>query len=122
MKQTFIDFGVFVIDFLFPMGTYILLNPSFSASNILCSIRLTALTSPDRPTSPAKTVSEGSAISILDESIAITTPKSIAGSATFIPPAIFINTSLVANLNPTRFSRTASNIFNLRPSNPVAVL
>ena len=96
------------------------LNPNFSASDILCSIRLTGRISPDSPTSPVIQVWFSMAMSILDERIALIIDKSIAGSLTFNPPAIFRNTSFCASLNPTRFSRTAKSIFILLKSNPVA--
>ena len=73
-----------------------------------------------QPISPAIQTSGSIAVSILLESIALITARSIAGSFTFSPPAILRNTSFWASLKPTRFSSTANNIFILRISNPVA--
>ena len=101
-------------------GMSIRLKPNFSASRMRCSIRLTGRISPESPTSPVIQVPASIAISILEESIALITAKSIAGSLTFMPPAILRKTSFCANLNPTLFSKTASNIFIRRRSNPVA--
>ncbi len=58
-------------------------------------------------------------ISSLLERTAQTNAKSIPGSSTFIPPAMFKKTSFTPNLNPQRFSNTASNIDNLLKSKPV---
>ena len=77
-----------------------------------CSTRLTGRISPESPTSPAKQTSLPTAISSLDESIEATTAKSIAGSSTEIPPVTFRKTSLVPNLKPARFSKTAKSMFN----------
>ena len=51
---------------------------------------------------------------------AANTLKSMAGSVTLNPPAIFRNTSFCISLNPTRFSRTARSMFKRRWSKPVA--
>ena len=59
------------------------------------------------------------AISALDDSTAATTAKSIAGSSTFIPPAIFKKTSFAPNLKPQRFSITAKSMLRRLASNPV---
>ena len=98
---------------------YISLNPSFSASRIRCSILLTGRISPERPTSPAKHIRLLIGISMFEDKTAEITARSIAGSFTFIPPAILRKTSLATSLNPARFSKTANNIFNLLRSNPV---
>jgi hypothetical protein len=60
-------------------------------------------------------------ISKLEERIELITAKSIAGSFTFKPPAIFRKTSFWINLKPALFSNTANNIFIRRKSNPVAL-
>ena len=83
------------------------------------SMRVTGRISPDKPTSAAKHILDAIGISSLLESIAHTTAKSIAGSSTRKPPAIFKNTSFIPNLKPQRFSSTASNILSLRKSKPV---
>ena len=57
-----------------------------------------------------------------DDKIEQITAKSIAVSSIFIPPVIFRNTSFIPSRNPHFFSKTASNIFNLFVSNPVADL
>ena len=56
---------------------------------------------------------------MFEDKTAEITARSIAGSFTFIPPAILRKTSLATSLNPARFSKTANNIFNLLRSNPV---
>ena len=85
-----------------------------------CSILFTGRISPDKPISPAMQTSGSIAASILDERMELITARSMAGSLTFNPPAILRNTSFCANLNPTRFSSTASNMFIRRISKPVA--
>ena len=77
-----------------------------------CSTLFTGRISPDKPTSPAKQKSFPIEISSLLDKIAATTAKSIAGSSTEIPPVTFKKTSLVPNLNPARFSKTAKIMFN----------
>ena len=78
--------------------------------------------SPERPTSPARQILSGMAPSSLDDKMAHKTAKSMEGTSTFIPPVMFKNTSFAPSLNPHLFSKTASNMFNLRKSNPVALL
>ena len=69
------------------------LNPNFSASFNLFSIKLILLTSPVNPTSPITTVDcEIGTFLYADATVAII-PKSTAGSDNFIPPAIFKYTS-----------------------------
>ena len=82
-------------------------------------MRLTGRTSPDKPTSADSAMFLAIGKSALEDKTAATTAKSIAGSSTRIPPAMFKNTSFAPNLKPHRFSITASNMFNLRKSNPV---
>ena len=94
-------------------------NPSFSASRMRDSILLTGRTSPLRPTSPAMHQPGSIEVSTLLESTAAITLRSVARSVTRKPPAMFRKTSFCINLNPTRFSSTASNMFNLRWSKPV---
>ena len=65
------------------------LNPNFSASLSLFSIKLTALTSPVNPTSPIATNSGLILIFLKLEATDNTTPKSVAGSFILIPPTIF---------------------------------
>ena len=95
-------------------------NPSFSASAMRCSIRLTGRTSPLSPTSPHIHQPCSIAVSTLLLNTAASTLRSIAGSVTRKPPAMFRNTSFAINLKPTRFSITARSIFSLRWSKPVA--
>ena len=85
-----------------------------------CSIRFTGRISPLSPTSPAMQVSRSISVSILLDRMALMTDRSMAGSFTFNPPAIFKKTSFCASLNPTRFSSTARSMFIRRKSNPVA--
>ena len=66
--------------------------------------------SPERPTSPAKQWPGGTVKSSNEEIIATTTAKSMAGSVTLIPPAIFKKTSDCPKKSPHRFSSTASNM------------
>ena len=74
-------------------GWKIFSNPSFSASVMRCSTLLIGLISPDKPTSAAKHTFGFMAMSWLDDNIAATTAKSIAGSSTLIPPVTFKKTS-----------------------------
>ena len=60
------------------------------------------------------------AMSTFEERMAQITPRSIAGSSTLIPPAIFKKTSFAPSLKPQRFSKTAKSIESLRKSKPVA--
>ena len=101
-------------------GSIISVKPSFSASPIRCSMRLIGRTSPLRPTSPAMHHPASIAVSTLLDNTAAITLKSMARSVTRSPPAIFTKTSFCVSLKPTRFSRTASNMFRRRWSNPVA--
>ena len=75
------------------VGIIIWLKPSFSASATRCSIRLTGLTSPLRPTSPAMHQPLSMAVSTLLDNTAEMILRSIAKSVTRKPPAIFMNTS-----------------------------
>lgn len=70
-------------------GIIQVLNPSFSASFNLLSIKLTALTSPVKPTSPITTVSVGILIFLKLDAQEIIIPKSTAGSEIFIPLTTF---------------------------------
>ncbi len=106
--------------FILARGTIILRNPNLSASAMRCTIRLTGRTSPLNPTSPAKQMSLGMPVSTLLDKTAAITLRSMAGSVTRMPPAMFRNTSRWGNLKPTRFSSTARSIFSRRKSNPVA--
>lgn len=63
------------------------LNPSFSASAIRCSTRLTGLTSPLNPTSPHMHQPVSIGVSTLLDNTAAMTLRSIAMSVTFSPPA-----------------------------------
>lgn len=94
-------------------------KPSLSASCTRCSMRLTGRISPERPTSPHRHVSLSIDMSRLEDSTALMTARSIPGSLTLSPPAIFRNTSFCASLKPALFSKTASSMFNLLASNPV---
>ena len=96
------------------------LKPRRAASEMRLSVWETGRISPLSPTSPAKQLSEGIAKSKLDESTAQITARSQAGSLTLMPPAMLRNTSLALSLKPARFSSTASSMFSLRMSNPVA--
>ncbi len=87
-----------------------------------CSSLATGLISPDSPTSPAKVVCWSTGASRFDDSTALTTARSMAGSLTFSPPAIFRNTSFTPSRNPALFSSTARSMFSLRVSNPVELL
>ena len=89
------------------------LYPNFSASKIRWSILETGLISPAKPTSAAKQTFGLIATSWLEDKIAATTAKSMAGSSTLIPPVMFKKTSLAPNLNPALFSSTAKIMFNL---------
>jgi hypothetical protein len=60
-------------------------------------------------------------ISSSDDTIEMQIAKSMAGSSTLIPPAIFKKTSCVPMRKPQRFSSTASNMFNRFWSKPVGV-
>ena len=80
-------------------------KPSFSASVIRWSMRLTGRISPESPTSAEKHIFGSMGISSLEESTEVTTARSIAGSSTLIPPAIFRKTSFAPSLNPHLFSR-----------------
>jgi hypothetical protein len=104
---------------LVPLGTKMRAKPSLAASAMRCSVRVTGLISPVKPTSPAKHTSIGTAISALLLSTAHTTARSIAGSSTRKPPARFRNTSFCPSRKPQRFSITASNMFKRRRSKPV---
>ena len=95
-------------------------KPSFSASAMRCSIRLTGRTSPLKPTSPAMHHPASIAVSTLLLSTAAITLKSIAKSVTLRPPAILRNTSFCISLKPTLFSNTAKSMLSRRWSNPVA--
>lgn len=75
------------------LGISIRWNPSFSASLIRCSMRLTGRISPLRPTSPAIHTPASISASMLLDRMALITAKSMAGSLTFSPPAMFRNTS-----------------------------
>jgi hypothetical protein len=57
----------------------ILSNPSFSASEIRCSIRLTGRISPDNPTYAERQMFFGTGKSALEDNTEATTAKSIAG-------------------------------------------
>ena len=96
-------------------------NPSFSASWMRWSTRFTGLISPERPTSPAKQKSLLTGMSSLEDKIAATTAKSIAGSSTEIPPVTFKKTSLAPNRKPARFSKTARIMFNRLALYPVVL-
>ena len=74
-------------------GTNIDLKPSFSASPMRWSMRVTWRISPERPTSPAMHTCFLIAISTLLDKMAHITAKSRAGSLTFSPPAMLRNTS-----------------------------
>ena len=76
------------------------LNPNFSDSFNLFSIIFTALTSPVSPTSPIATTFFGILIFLKLDAVAITIPKSKAGSFTFIPPTKFKYTSWFPSINP----------------------
>ena len=108
--------------FIFPTGTITLLNPCFFASFILCSIRLTLLTSPVKPTSPIKQSFISTATSLKLDATATTTPKSTAGSSIFTPPDTLTYTSCCCNKYPAFFSKTAISKINLLYSNPVDIL
>ena len=69
------------------------LNPNFSISFNLLSIRFTLLTSPVKPTSPTTTVSFGILKFLKLDATDNMTPKSTAGSETFIPLTTFKYTS-----------------------------
>ena len=60
-------------------------------------------------------------ISSLEDKIAATTAKSIAGSSTEIPPVMFKKTSLAPKRKPARFSKTAKIIFSLLALYPVVL-
>ena len=100
-------------------GIIILVKPSFSASRIRCSIRLMGRISPERPTSPAIHTFFSMAMSTLDDRMAEITARSMAGSLTLSPPAMFRKTCFCAILKPARYSSTASNILSRRMSKPV---
>ena len=95
-------------------------KPSFSASEMRCSILLTVRTSPLSPTSPAIHHPTSIGVSTLLDNTATMTLRSIAKSVTRKPPAILRKTSFCMSLNPTRFSSTANSILSLRCSKPVA--
>ena len=95
------------------------LKPSFCASAMRCSMRLTERISPANPTSPQRQVAASRAISILLLRTAARTARSIAVSSTRRPPAILRKTSFCSSLNPTRFSKTARSMFRRLPSKPV---
>ena len=89
---------------------------------IRLSVWATGRISPLRPISPAKHTSEGIAKSKLDESTALITARSQAGSLTLSPPAMLRNTSFTLSLNPALFSSTARSMFRRLTSKPVALL
>ena len=64
-------------------------KPSFSASATRCFAMLTPLTSPLRPTSPKATSFGLRTLLWKLDRMAITIPKSMAGSSTFKPPVMF---------------------------------
>ena len=101
-------------------GMIISVKPSFSASAMRCSMRLTGRTSPESPTSPAMHHPDSMGVSTFDDSTAAMTERSMARSVTLNPPAILMKTSFCMSLNPTRFSRTANSMFSRRWSKPVA--
>lgn len=78
-------------------------KPNLSASAILWSILVTGLSSPLSPVSAAKQYWELMERSSEDEIMLTRTARSIAGSSTFIPPAIFRKTSLLISLKPPLF-------------------
>ena len=79
--------------FLLLCGIIHVLNPNFSASFNLFSIKFIALTSPVNPTSPNATTSFGIDIFLKLEAVESIIPKSIAGSFTLKPPTTFKYTS-----------------------------
>src|SRR5687767_7104911 len=103
------------------LDTTIFSKPNFSASAILCSMRCTARISPLNPTSPAKQTESGSGTSSYELSNAHNTAKSMDGSSTFNPPAIFRKTSFTPKWKPPFFSKTASNNCRRRRSKPETV-
>ena len=76
---------------LLKLETYILRNPRRAASMMRRSVCATGRISPLRPISPAKQTSAGIAKSKLDESTALITAKSQAGSLTLSPQATFLH-------------------------------
>lgn len=78
-------------------------KPSFSASRMRCSIRLTGRISPDSPTSPTKQMFLSIEISRLDDKMALITDRSSPGSFIRKPPAIFKKTSFCESLKPALF-------------------
>ena len=78
-------------------------KPIFSASLILLSTRVTGRISPLKPTSAANVILGEMAISSFEERMAQITARSIPGSSTLIPPAIFRKTSFAPSLNPHLF-------------------
>ena len=82
-------------------------------------MRVTGRISPLSPTSPAMHTWRSMAVSTLLDSTAAITLRSMAGSVTRMPPAMFRKTSFCSSLKPTRFSSTASSMFRRRMSKPV---
>ena len=69
-------------------------------------------TFPVKPTSPKITISVGTIRFFRFDTMATAIDKSQAGSFTLRPPITFTYTSLLPNVKPQRFSKTANNTIN----------
>ncbi len=99
--------SLFLMFFKQTDGNIHVVKPSFTASFTLCCTWVTALTSPDKPTSPNITVLLSISLFLKLLTSAITIPRSRAGSVTFMPPATFTYASLDDILIPALFFKNS---------------
>ena len=87
-------------------GSTTVVIPSLAEARHLLSILLTGLISPDRPTSPNIKVFDLTLTPLADDTVAMHTARSVAGSLTLRPPMTFIKQSFEVSPSFRSFSQT----------------
>ena len=103
-------------------GRTTVVMPSLAEARHLFKILETGLISPDNPTSPRISVLGLALTPLAEETAAMHTARSVAGSDTLRPPITFTKQSFVVRPSFKSFSQTARSMSTLPLSGPDVIL